>query len=75
MRGEKVLEFNLNPQIFKTLKYQQFDYKGQKIPIVSEGWEKIKNFYFLRVIREDKENLIIDLTYKLYDNRIRHRDI
>jgi hypothetical protein len=75
MRGEKVLEFNLNPQIFKTLKHQHFDYRGQKIPIVSEGWEKIKNFYFLRVNREDKENLIVDLTYKLYDNHIRHRDI
>lgn len=75
MRGERVLVFNLNPQIFKKLKLDYFDYHGNKIPIVSEGWEKIKNFYFLRVQGEDKEIIIIDLTYRLYDNSIRHRNI
>jgi hypothetical protein len=65
MRGEEVLEFNLSPYYFKTFKNPYFTYNTNKIPIISEGWHKIKNYYYLE--SETAQGIVLShkLIYRL----------
>lgn len=62
-RGEEVTEFNLSPHYFKNI--QTFVYRGKPIPIVSEGWTPIGDYYYKELLTSQGLILTYDLIYKL----------
>jgi len=62
-RGEEVVEFNLSPHYYKNLK--NFKYRGKDIPIVSEGWSTIQDYYYRELRTSEGILLVYDLTYKI----------
>ena len=63
LRGEKVMTFNLSPPYYKVLK--GFAYDGEVIPLVCEGWIKIKDYYYLELETTQGFLLVTKLTYTL----------
>jgi hypothetical protein len=62
-RGEEVLEFNLSPHYFKDIK--QFTYRKKIIPIVSEGWTPIGDYYYKELITSVGILFTYDVIYKI----------
>ena len=64
-RGEEVVEFNLNPRSFKKGTLTYFSYKNKVIPIVSEGWSKIGDYYYKEYTTTEGIVLTQTLSYKI----------
>lgn len=64
-RGEEVQEFNLSPHYYKKLKSKEFNYHGLIIPIVCEGWIKVKDYYYLELETTHGNLLTNQITYRL----------
>lgn len=65
MRGERVKEFNLCPLYYKKKKSDYFDFGGQKIPLISEGWLKIKDHHYIELETPYGTLLTCDFVYKI----------
>jgi hypothetical protein len=64
-RGEEVMEFNLSPHYYKEFLKKELLYNHKPIPVISEGWVRIGDYYYLEMYTADGVNLITTITYKL----------
>jgi hypothetical protein len=64
-RGEEVSEFNLSPHYFNEFKKHEMLYNKKLIPVVSEGWTRIGEFYYLELSTTVGVNHITSIAYKL----------
>jgi hypothetical protein len=62
-----VKEFNLSPYYQTAINKGFYRFDGVEIPIVSEGWIRIKGYYYLELQTERGILHIQQLTYKLHD--------
>lgn len=64
-RGEEVMEFNLSPHYYKEFLKKELLYNHKPIPVISEGWVRIGDYYYLEMYTAEGVNLITTITYKL----------
>lgn len=69
-RGERVLEFNINPFFMNQVTKNIYRYREYDIFIVSEGWQKVDGYYYKEIHTSEGICYIPDLIYKLHGSSI-----
>ncbi|NBP70490.1 MAG: hypothetical protein EBU52_17365 [Cytophagia bacterium] len=64
-RGEEVVEFNLTPHYFNNYNREDVVFNNKSIPVISEGWNRIGDFYYLELITTNGIQFVTSLSYRL----------
>jgi len=63
-RGEQILEFNISPDA-KKIVGDSYWYRGTSIPIVSENWIKLGDFYYKKLQTSEGVMYTKNILYRL----------